>query len=69
MNRRTALLRALLENLVGKIVVDFSLVVQHFKVGVLEQLLVAVVNALADDLLHAWVVQFALPGRFPAISL
>jgi tetratricopeptide (TPR) repeat protein len=61
--------RALLEDLVGEVVVHLGLVVEHLEVGVLEQLRVLFAQALADGLLHARVVQFALAGRLPAISL
>ena len=43
-------MRALLENLLGKVVVNLGVVVEHLEVGVLQQLRVAVAKALADDL-------------------
>src|ERR1039458_6206511 len=62
--RRCALLCALLENLFGKVVANLGFVVEHLEIGGLEQLRVAFTQTLTDDLLHARVVQFALPGRF-----
>ena len=57
-----ALLGALLENLLGEVVVDLGIVLEHFEVRVLEQLGAVVVQLCMDRLLHTRVVQFALAG-------
>src|ERR1035437_9104840 len=62
--RRRALMRTLVESLFGKVVANLGFVVEHLEIGGLEQLRVAIAQGLADDLLHARVVQFALPGSF-----
>ena len=67
--RAGKLLRAFSENLVGQVVVHFGFVVEHLEVGVFEQLRMAVAESLADGLLHARVVQFALPGRLSGDQL
>src|ERR1035438_627975 len=60
---------AFLENLVGEIVVYLGIVVEHFKVGVLEQLCAAFVQQLMNGLLNARVIQLALAGRLPCDQL
>ena len=63
-DRLKSLFRALLQNLFGKIVANLRIVSQHFVIGELEQLRVAFAQSLADALLHARIIQFALSGRF-----
>ena len=52
-----------LEYLFGEEVLDLGLVGQHLPVGGLEKLGAAVVELLADVLLHAWIAEVALAGR------
>src|ERR1035438_5969091 len=59
----------LLDKLVGKGSVDLRIIVEHLEVGVPEQLRMVLAQALADDLLHVRVVQFALAGRLPGNQL
>jgi len=54
--RRYGSFCALFEDLVGEVVVNLGFVVEHFEIGVLEQLRVAIAKALANDLLHTRVV-------------
>ncbi len=59
---KRALLRALLQNLLGKIVAYPGFIQQHLKVRILQQLLVVLVKQLVDSLPHARIVQIPLPG-------
>ncbi len=61
-----ALLRALLQNLFGEIVVYPGFVLEHFKVGILEQLLVVLVELLVDGLLHIGIGEHSLSGGLPS---
>src|SRR5579859_2120271 len=57
------LLGAVLQNLLGVVVMDFGLVIEHFGVGILQQLSVIVAQKLANALLHARVVHLQLARR------
>ena len=56
------LLGAAFEDLFGVVVLDTGLVAKHFVVGIFEELGAAVAELLADGLLYARVVEFALAG-------
>ena len=57
------------EDVFGEEVFDLGLVAEHLEVGGFEQLRAAVVELLADGLLDAGVVDFALAGGFAADEL
>ena len=64
-SRRRRLVGALLQDLIGKVIVHFSFAFQHLEVGILQQLRMTFTEGLADGLLYARVVQFALTGGVP----
>ena len=58
-----------LEDLFGKEVLDLRLIVQHFKIGALQQLRPPIMQLLPDRLLHPWIAEFALSSRLPGNQL
>ena len=58
------LLSAVLQDLLGVVVAHGRLIVEHFEIGILEQLGMTLTQELPDRLLHAGIIHFALPGRF-----
>ena len=67
--QKQGLLGAVLQDLFGIVVADRGLVVEHFEVGVLAAAARGFRAELADGLLHAGIVQFALPGGLAANQL
>ncbi len=63
------LVGVVLEDLFGEEVLDLRLIVQHLEIGVLQQLRPAIAQLLPDRLLHARIIQVALPGGSREISL
>jgi hypothetical protein len=51
-----------LQQIVGVVVVDLGLIVDYVVVSGLKQLLAAVAQLLADELLHAGIVELSLSG-------
>ena len=63
MARGLSLLSAILQDLLRIVVPDSGLVVEHFKIGILQQLRVVFTQKLADGLLNARIAHFTLPSR------
>src|ERR1700752_3276757 len=59
------LFRSLLQNLLCEVVPYLRVIAQHFVVGEFQQLRATLTQSLADVLLYAWIVQFALTCWFP----
>ena len=57
------LARAFFQYLLSKVIANLGFVAKHFEVRVFEELSVTVTQTLAYVLLHAWIIQFALPRR------
>ena len=63
------LLRAVLEDLFGEVVLDAGLVAQHLEICVLQQLRARVAQLLTNGLLHARIVQLALSRGILSMQL
>src|ERR1700756_3844530 len=64
-----ALLGALLQDLLSKVIPDLRVIVQLLVVRVLQQLRVALAQARADGLLYPRIVDLPLPRSFPVQKL
>src|SRR3954466_13591952 len=67
--KRDRLLAGVLQNVFCKVVFDAGIVVQSLIICGLQQLLTALAKLLADVLLHAGIIDLALPGLFFADQL
>lgn len=63
--KQSGLLRAVFQHLLGVEVAHCGLVVQHFIVGIFQHLRPVFTQRLANGLLNARIVQFALACRLP----